>query len=627
MIKQRILSGTGLIVAAVLAIATIILANTAFIGLRLDLTENKLFTLSDGTLNIIKSLDEPVMLDLYFSRKAMIDIPQLVNYGDRVRDLLDEYAKKSSGKIILTVVEPEPFSEEEDQAVASGLQGVSASAASDQMYFGLVGTNSIDDEVNIPFFQPSREAELEYDLTKLIYNLANPEKRTVGILSGLPQIGKYIQGSSNQWTIMKIMDEFFNIRSLSPEEKEIKGIDVLFLVHPKDFSEETLFSIDQYLLGGGKAMIFIDPLAEADNPQQGPQSQYTLPNVSSDLKQILDSWGIVVSPDKVVGDMRSAIRVQTRGDRGIEEINYLPWLQLGAANLNRTDFVTSDLKTINVGSAGAIEKNEDSQLEVTPLIESSTEAMAMDRVMLMIQRNPAQILSNFISEDRKFNLAVRLSGPIKTAFPDGIVLTETGVEDEEASETIILPQVTEGNVNVILIADTDILSDSFWINKQSLFGIEIPQTFADNGNFIINALDNLSGSNDLISSRSRGEYSRPFDVVNRIRLEAEQQHRQQEKMLEAKLAETEQKLLELQKQGSGNDLILSPEQSREIEKFRQEQLNTRKELRSVQHELHKNIERLGTVLKFINIGLIPLIIAIAAVAAGLHRIQRASKAA
>ena len=626
MVKQRILSGTGLFIAAVLATTTIILANTVFTGLRLDLTENKLFTLSDGTSSIIQSLEEPVMLDFYFSRKAMIGIPQLVNYADRVRDLLDEYAKKSSGKIILTVIEPEPFSEEEDQAVASGLQGVSANAANDPVYFGLVGTNSVDNEVTIPFFQPNREAELEYDLTKLIYNLAHPEKRTIGILSGLPQIGNYTQGMSNQWTIMEIMSEFFNIRSLLPGENEIKDIDVLFLVHPKEFSEETLFAIDQYLLGGGKAMIFVDPMAEAENPPPGPQAQFSLPNISSTLDRILDGWGIVVSSDKIVGDMRAAIRVQTQGDRGIEETNYLPWLQLDGSNLNDSDFVTSDLNTINMGSAGAIEKKEDSPLEVTPLIESSTEAMTIDPAILMFQRNPAQLISNFKSEDRTFSLAARLSGTVKTAFPDGLILTESGTdEDEEARESIKLPSSTEGNINAILIADTDILSDSFWINKQSLFGIEIPQTIADNGNFIINALDNLSGSNDLISLRSRGEYSRPFNMVNEIRREAEQQYHQQEKMLETKLAETEQKLLELQKQGAGNDLILSDEQSREIERFRQEQLNTRKELRAVQHELHKNIERLGTVLKFINIGLIPLMIAVAAVAMGLHRVQRASK--
>lgn len=184
--KKVLLSGTGVAVAAVLASAVIILANTTFTNFRLDLTENKLFTLSEGTLNILQGLPEPITLDYYVSKKLMTDVPQLQSYANRVHDLLDEYVAKSNGNIRLNVIEPEPFSEEEDRAVAEGMQGAPINAAGDQAFFGLVGTNSIDDQETIPFFQNNREEKLEYDLTKLIYNLANPEKRTIGVISQLP---------------------------------------------------------------------------------------------------------------------------------------------------------------------------------------------------------------------------------------------------------------------------------------------------------------------------------------------------------------------------------------------------------------------------------------------------------
>lgn len=616
--RKKIQSGTGIIVTAVLAMAVIILANTTLTSWRLDLTENKLFTLSDGTLNILSSLEEPITLDFYFSRQILSEVPQIVNYADRVRDLLGEYAAKSNGRIKLNIIEPEPFSEQEDQAVASGLQGVSINVAGSPGYFGLAGTNSVDDQEVIPFFQNNREQQLEYDLTKLVYNLANPEKRVIGVLSYLPLFGNYMPGTVEEWTISGLVSEFFEIKTLGTATTQIEDIDLLLLIHPKDLSDETLFAIDQYLLGGGKAMIFVDPMAEGDNTRPDPQNPYVLPNLASGLEPLFSTWGITVSKDQIVGDLRAAIRVQSRTDRGIQETNYLPWLRLDSSNFNMDDFITSELSTINMGSAGAIEKDEDATITFTPLLQTSTETMKLDTDMLMFQQDPARMLSDFVSDNTRYTLAARISGTVPTAFPEGKPAANE-VEDGDEVNSAPGTFLTEGNINAIVVADTDILNDSFWISKQNFFGVSIPQAIADNGNFVVNALENMSGSSDLISLRSRGEYSRPFKLVDEIRRNAEAEFRQQEQMLEAKLAETESKISELQQERSENDLLLSAEQSREIEKFRQEQLNTRKELRAVQHELQKNIERLGTLLKFVNIGLVPLLIAIAAVSVGLLR--------
>ena len=615
---RRLLSGSGILVAAVLAVALITINNNLFTGVRLDLTENKLFTLSTGTINIISTLEEPISLDFYLSRKTLADFPQLMNYANRVRDLLEEYAAKSGGKITLSIIEPEPFSEEEDQAVASALNGISVNAAGDRAYFGLVGVNSTDDEANIPFFQTSREQALEYDITKLIYNLANPEKRVVGVMTGLPLFGNPAQGVSERWAIINVMEEFFEVRNIGVSSDRIdEDVDVLMVVHPKGFTEQTLFAIDQYLLKGGHAMLFVDPLAEGDNPEPDPANPYVMPDMSSSLNILLDGWGVEVDTSKIAADINLAMRVQTQGARGPQESNYLPWMQLGIDNLNREDFSTSELNLVHMGTAGIIELQEEASVELAPLIQTTTDSMKMERDLIFFQRDPNVMLANFESGNKVLVLAARISGNVTSAYPDGLPK-----EDEEDETSPMDDTVKEGRIDAVLVGDTDILADHFWIRMQNFFGVQIPQSVANNGDFVINTLDNLAGNTDLISLRSRGEFSRPFTVVEEIRRDAETQFREQEQELQTRLEETEQKIAQLQQEGGEGALLLSQEQAAEIEEFRLEQIKTRKELRAVQHELQKNIERLGTLLKFINIGLIPLFIALLALFAGIRYAHR-----
>ena len=622
--SKNILSGTGLLLTACLFIATIILVNVTLTSWRLDLTENKLFTLSEGTINIISNLEEPVRLDFYFSQKTLTGYPSLANYGVRVRDLLKEYAAHSNGMLKLIIIDPETFSEEEDQAVASGLQGIAVNAAGDRAYFGLVGTNSTDDEKIIPFFQSSKEAALEYEITKLIYNLANPKKRVIGIITSLQIFGDDSkQPELPAWTIVNTMEEFFEVRQLETDLKKIDtDVDVLMVIHPKNLEQNTQFAIDQYVLSGGKAMVFIDPLAEADRTPPDPENPVAMPDFDSELPTLFKQWGIEVLKEKVAGDINAAMHVQTRGPRGPKEISYLPWLRLAEESFNKNDFSTSELSVLHMGTSGIIEKKTDSNIEFIPLIQTTKQSMQLERDFLVIQRDPNIILENFKSEEKQQTLAVRLQGHAQTAFPEGIV-TDGGDEAEDSTVNDASSLVQEGNINVIVVADTDILSDLFWIRTQSMFGMDLPQPIADNGNFIINALENLSGSNDLINLRSRGEFTRPFDRVETIRRDAELKFRERENQLTEKLQETEQKIRQLQKeQGGDSNLILTPEQTKEIEKFRQIRLDTRKELRGVQHELKKNIENLGTKLRIINIGLIPVLIILISLGTGIYRVNR-----
>jgi len=618
--NKNIISTTGLTLAAALFVAVIILANATLTSWRIDLTENKLFTLSEGTLNILHNLEEPVRLDFYFSQKAMIGYPSLMNYGVRVRDMLLEYEAHSNGMLDLNIIDPEVFSEEEDQAVASGMQSVPLNNAGDRAYFGLVGTNSTDEEKIIPFFQSSKESALEYDISKLLYNLAYPEKRVVGIMSSLPIFGDE-QEKLPRWTITDTIEEFFEIRVLGTNPKNLDGIDVLMIIHPKNIKDDTLFTIDQYVLKGGKVMLFVDPLAEGDRSKPADPDSGVLPDLDSDLNRLTDKWGITVLDQKIVGDINAAMHVQTHSATGPQEVTYLPWLRLAKESFNQEDFATSQLNVIHMGTTGIIEKNDDSEISFTPLIESTKQSMQLDRDFLFIQRDPKIILDNFKSEEKKQVIAARLQGRATTAFPEGLLDDEGNRKNSEGDALI-----SEGDINVIVIADTDILNDTFWIRNKAYFGMTLPQPIANNGDFVINTLENLSGSNDLASLRTRGEYTRPFERVEAIRRQAELEYREREQKLVATLQETEQKIRTLQ-QTQGEDatesaMLLTPEQSAEIEKFQTLRIDTRKQLRAVQHELKKNIESLGAKLRFLNIAFLPLIIILISIGTGVYRVTR-----
>ncbi len=615
-IKNKLISGTGLILASCLFIALVILANTALTTWRIDLTENKLFTLSKGTINILNNLEEPVQLDFYFSQKAMSDFPSLANYGVRVRDMLEEYATHADGQLILNIIDPETFSESEDQAVASGLKTVQANNTSERAYFGMVGTNSTDDEKVIPFFQSNRESAIEYDITKLIYNLAYPDKRIVGVVSQLPIMGNENDANQPTWTIINALKEFVEVKDFSNRIDELdQNVDVLMLVHPKKLKNDQLYAIEQYLLRGGKAIIFIDPLAEQDKTQPDPTQPNVMPKLDSYLSALLELWGLEMSKDKIVGDINSAMRVQANSPRGPQEIDYLPWLRMTESNFNNDDFSTSELNLVHMGTVGSIEVTEDKGMTVTPLIQTSKNSSKLERDLILFQRDPTVILNNFKSDEKKYLLAARIKGKSTSVFPEG-----NPAENEKGEQIVDEDFVAEGDINVIIVSDTDVLADHFWVRTQKMFGVDVPQPIANNGDFIINSIENLSGNTDMISLRGRGKYSRPFVKVQTIRKKAEVQFRQREKELQANLSETEKKIQNLQKeQGSEKSYLLNNKLTTEIEKFRNERLATRKELRGVQHELKKNIDKLGAQIRFINIGLIPLLITLLALLIGIYR--------
>jgi ABC-type uncharacterized transport system involved in gliding motility auxiliary subunit len=621
--NTRIVSGGGLLLAVALFVAVNIVANQTLTAWRLDVTENRLFTLSPGTRNILVRLEEPITLRYYFSSRMFAGIPNLQTYGVRVRDLLEEYAANSNGRLKLTVIDPEPFSEAEDQAVAYGIRQLPITETGDMGYFGLVGTNTTDDEQVIPVFQPTREEALEYDLTKLIYNLAYPRKRVIGVLSGLPVSGGGVDpttgGASPAWTFMSLLREVFEVRDVRRNETTIdKAIDTLLVIHPKELPEATRYAIDQFVVRGGRAMVFLDPLAEADVAMPDPENPGLIPSHASNMEDLLKAWGVSLDTSKVVGDLDAAIRVQYTGNRGPQEIEYLPWLRLGTANLDRDDFITNQLKQINVGSVGELKPIDGATTRLIPLLRTGPQTSTLEAEAVLFVRDPRGLLEGFKPEGRERVIAARVTGTVKSAFPNG----RPKEKGTDAADPDFLAE-SRSPVSLILVADTDILSDRFWVQVQNYLGVRVPTPIADNADFLINALDNLGGNDDLISLRSRGKSSRPFTVVERIQREAEAQFRDQERALQQKLEETEKKIHELQQQKDQDSVaLLSPEQKQAIDNFRAEQVATRKALRSVQHDLRRNIESLGTQLRLVNIGLIPALMGVIALGVGAIRTLR-----
>ena len=633
--NTRLLTGSGLALAVVLFFTVNVLSHVVFRSARFDLTEQRLYTLSDGSRNIVQGLEEPVTLRFYLSKKLAVELPGIQGYTNRVLELLQEYEQAAGGNLILHVIDPEPFSEEEDRAVGYGLPGVPLDQGNRQFYFGLVGTNATDDQELIPFFQQSREEFLEYDLTKLVYRLANPKQKVVGLLSTLPVNGgppmpfPQAQGRAS-WMIMDSIRDVMDVKVLDKSVNDVPGdVDVLMIVHPKQLGDPTLYAVDQFVLRGGRAVIFVDPHSEADRILPNPQNPMGMQGPrNSDLGRIFDAWGIELVEGRVVADLPLAKRVNFQKQSRVAVADYPVWIDLTPRQLNAEDVVTAKLPNLTMASAGILRKKEDSAIAWTPLVETDDQAMQIDAARLQFMPDVEGILRDYRAEGETLVLAARLTGKVKTAFPDGRPPAGEAEEPENAEDNKDfkqLPHLTESAepINVIVVADTDMLQDRFWVQVQNFLGQRIGIPISANNDFVTNALDNLTGSHDLISVRNRGSFSRPFTLVRAIQQEAEARFRQKEQVLQQRLKDTERKIQELQsRKEDQTTVILSAEQEAALEVFRQELVTTRKELRTVQHELQKNIDSLENVVKFVNIGLMPLVIAVGGAVVGAWNVRR-----
>lgn len=618
--KSHSLGSTGLLVLAALFLALTMLSNTILRGHQLDLTENKLYTISDGTRDLLGSLEEPVQLYFFFSSRATEDIPQLRDYARRVRELLQEFVITAGGKLQLTEIDPLPFSEEEDQASQFGLQAVSLGGAGDPIYMGIAGTNAVDDLEIIEFFQPDREAFLEYDLAKLVYNLSNPQRPVVGLLTSLPMTQGFDPrtGQALQpWVVTTQLEQLFEVRNLDTAVEAIdEDISLLVVVHPKNLGDATLYAIDQFVMGGGKLLAFVDPMSDAEIPMDPASASGALfADRSSSLETLFNAWGFSVDPTEVVLDAGQALSVNSGTGQAVR---HLAMIGARGDSLAAGEVITANLDSINLGSAGHVSVREDAAVDVTPLIRSSDQAALTNAERLRFLPDPLSLLDDFTASGERYVMAARISGNLESAFPEGPPVTP-----DENSERPEHRAAGDQPAQLIVVADSDLLSDRMWVQVQSFFGQRIFQAFADNGSFAVNGVDNLTGSSDLIAVRSRGTFSRPFERVEALRREAEASFRAQEQTLQQELDETERRLQALQSaKDEDNLLIITPEQQAELLRFQDEKLRIRKALRDVRRNLDRNIEQLGTTLKVVNIGLVPLLLSVAAIFVAMVRARR-----
>ncbi|MBT8048642.1 MAG: ABC transporter [Xanthomonadales bacterium] len=602
--KKSIYSLGSLALLLVLFVAVNVLSGNLLRGLRFDLTDNGLYTLSTGTRNILSNLQEPVTLYLFFSEDASRDLPQVRSYARRVDELLDEFVNHSNGNLELRRVNPAPFSEQEDQAAAFGLQAVPVGASGATLYLGIAGSNSIDDIQAMPFLQPSKEKFLEYDLAKMVSSLGNPERKTIGLLSSLdmkPGFNAGMQTAQDAWVVYDQLGQLFEIQDLAAGEALPDDLDVLLLVHPKDLDDAALYGIEQFVLRGGHLIAFLDPFAESDRGDPNdPMAQMQAGSASS-LGGLLEAWGVRYDPTRVIGDLQYGA--------GTTRSRHIGILSVPAGGMNPEHIITADLELVNFSSSGWFAPAEAAETAFETLVQSSENAAPMDSSRLRFLTNPTDLMNGFNPTGEQYALAARITGPAQASSP----------ASEEGGARYVA-ESGEAGINVLLFADTDLLTDWMWVQKQQFFGEDLLTDFADNGSLVVNAVDNMLGNRDLISIRTRASSGRPFERVDEIRVAAEKSYRATEERLQMELEETERKLTELQAaKGESEITVISPEQQAEIQRFVDRKFEIRRELRQVQHDLQRDINQLGTRLKLVNIGLIPAIVMLAALVYGHRR--------
>lgn len=639
--SRRTIALLGIVAAVVLFCAVNVIANGLLGTARIDLTQQHLYTLSKGSLGALSKIDEPLVLRFYYSPKLGNEIPSYGVYEQRVREMLEEYAAAAKGKIQLQILDPTPFSATEDRAVAFGLQGVPLDQSGEQVYFGLAATNSTDDQQVIPFFQPERERFLEYDLTKLIHNLAFPKKTVVGLVTGLPLEGDIMAAMRGQpmvpYVIVNEMRQLYDVKTLSTEfDKVPADVDVLMIAHPQHLSDKTLYAIDQFVLKGGRALVFVDPDSETQHMHPSQLNPPNAPN-DSDLPKLFAAWGVRLVPKMVVGDREAARKVNAGTESQVQAVDYVAWLSLKKPNFDHSDLITADLSQLNMATAGILEPVKGAKTSFTPLISSSKDSEEIPVAKVQGTPDVAGLLQNFKADGKSLTLAAHITGPAQTAFPDGPP-KETKPADKDAAKTPaagdsakdakaappLPPQIKTAAqpINVVVVADTDILEDRFWVQAQDFFGQRVVVPVANNGDFVTNAIDVLAGGPDLISLRTRGTSARPFTLINNIQRVADERYQTTEKDLQDKLKATQSKIKQLREQQGQTGVALAASETKTLDNFRGEMISIRRQLRQVQLALRQDINRLEAWLEFFDIAFVPILVGIAAIVIGIVRRER-----
>ena len=576
MISEKNKSKAQIFLLLITFVLFIMLANNIFKGFRFDLTENKLYTLGDGTLNIINKLDDQIILNYYFSDSLTQEDTYLRAYAKRIKELLEEYQLRSKGKIKLNIIDPLPFSDEEDDAMKYGLQGVPSKTKEENIFFGLVAANRYDSYKIIKFFDPGKEAIIEYEITKVLYSILEMKKPKIGVMTSLPLFGGYNFTKNEptpEWAIIQKLKPLFDIELIDKKTKSFEEFEILFLVHPKKLSDENKKKVIDFYDNKGRILVLYDVYSEADPEFQDPSLPPAGGGIqSSDFQELLDRIGVSIDSSKVLLDRKYAIPVTSANSE--RPIKHAAILSFPKSSFNKNLNITNKLNSLTSAFSGSI-INTNMSNKFTPLISSSSDSSVTEKNVFRYMPDPSILLDKYK------------------------VTTETEV---------FAGLIENQNEKAIVIADADITANYLWVRVQDFYGEQVLVPWASNGDLIINSLDYLSGGNTLASITSRESFSRPFTVVEDLKLTAEKIFNTEEARLQNKLA-----LL----QSKNNEL--TDKNSVDYSAFQQELLKVRKELRDVRRNLNKEIDGLGSILKFVNIFLMPILLTIFIVLFSFYR--------
>ncbi|MEY4688034.1 MAG: hypothetical protein RIR76_2057 [Verrucomicrobiota bacterium] len=596
------------------------------VPVRVDATAESIYSLSDGTRRMLGKIEEPVAVDLYFSKDASGLPIAYKNYAARVQEMLRQYVRAARGKVTLNVINPRPDTPDEEKATAAGLTPQVAQQGGEQFFFGLIVTQA-DQQKTIAAFTPQREQFLEYDLSKLIHSVQQLDKRKLGLITSLP-----LQGTSPQemqmmmmmrrqpqpsQTVMTELEQTFRIVTVESSANELPSdLDALMVVHPQGLSPKLQFAIDQFVLGGKPVFLALDPSSQHFKRQSNPQQMMMgggAQNVTSDLPSLLGAYEISYDSQKVVGDLENATQVQTGGGN---VARFPVWLSLaGRQSFNSKSMATAQLNSVMFIESGSVSQKAGGSLTFTPLVETSSQTGDMPSMMLQFAQ-PDDVAKQITPSGKK-TIAALVTGKFKTAFPDGMPAdapppagSNEPKKEEKKSDAPALKE-SKGTSTLFVIADSDWLFDDYSVRKFNFFGQTAAQPINDNLAFAANTVEFLGGSQDLISIRGKGTSLRPFDVVRKMEAEAQKQYQSKLTELDNRLQQVQTKLSELQgKKGEGNRLVATPEMAKAIDDFQKQQAKMRGERREIRRALREDIDRLENRLLVLNLLATPLLVGV-----------------
>jgi len=632
--KEVSLSNTlgSIVLLLICLVAVNVMAS--FVPLRFDLTEERLYTISDGSRKILESLKEPVRINFYYSSDNA-ELPQnFKTYAQRVRELLEGYVAISKGQVILEISDPKPDTEEEEWAQKYGIKSITLPSGN-TVYFGAV-VSMLDQEMLLPYFDQRRQEFLEYDITQAIQKVSSTSTAKVGLLSAMNLQGgrSRIPGQppAQKWVFQSELEKSVSVENLALTTEEIPDdISLLIVLHPRGFSPRLQYALDQYVLRGGRLVVLLDPNARAD--MTSPENQFgQQPQLASDLPTLLKTWGVAYDSTKVAGDRLHATQVNT--GKGV--VSFPMWMTFRTQSLDQEHPITAQLENLLFVEAGSFSKAAESKTEFTALLSLSEQSGLIDAFQLRFTA-PDQLSRDMEVDGSTKAVMAITAGIFSSAFPNGQPVKEKkdpqaqAAGDESEAKTKLkythLNESTERN-SILLFSDVDFLSDQFSVQKLNFLGQSIIQPTNDNLNLMLNATEHLSGNEALMSIRSRGRFSRPFTRLLAMQKQAQLLHQVEEKQLLSQLDEVQQRLNGLL-ESAGNkgqqEVILPPEVQEEIQQFREEERQARRKLRDVRKILRQDIELLGQGLLLLNILLVPLIVGIIGVFVYRYRTRQRRK--